>query len=79
MDSGVAVKDTVGTGIGVTVTVTLLLAVPPGPVAMMVYVVVSAGITIKDPFNSTIPISGVISQESAYVDVHDNVTESVSS
>ena len=41
-----------------TVTVTLSVVLPPGPVAVRVYVVVSSGETVREPFGSTSPIPG---------------------
>ena len=49
---------------------------PPGPVAVMVYVVVSAGEIAVEPFKSTTPISGDISQVSARVELQDRVVDS---
>ena len=57
-------------------TVTESVAVPPEPVAVMVYVVVSVGDTVMDPFISTLPIPGSMTQESALVDVHVSVVDS---
>jgi hypothetical protein len=49
IDAGLALMVTVGCGFGVTVTVAEALVVPPGPVAIAVYVVVAAGITTCAP------------------------------
>ena len=57
------------------VTVALAVVVPPKPVAVMVYVVVSVGETIVDPLRATLPIPGSITQVSAFVEVHDKVED----
>ncbi len=54
MLAGLAEMVTVGAG--KTVMVTLLVAVPPAPVAVMVYVVVSVGETVVEPLVLTVPI-----------------------
>ena len=54
----------------ITVTVTLSVAEPPGPIAVMVYVVVLEGLTSHDPDGSNVPTSGSITQLSAFVEVH---------
>jgi hypothetical protein len=61
---------------GVTVTVTESVVVPPGPVAVTVYVVVSIGETVVVRLSATLPIPGSISQESALVEVHVKVDDS---
>ena len=38
------------------ITVTLAVAVPPGPVAVIVYVVVSVGESVMEPSTGTLPI-----------------------
>ena len=75
MVSGSAFMPTVGGG-WMIVTVTLSVAVPPGPVAVIEYVVVSAGDTWVDPLTSTMPISGSIMQVSALVEVQVSVEDS---
>jgi len=72
--SGKAVIATVGGG--TTVTVTLAVVVPPNPVAVMVYVVVIAGVTATEPLTSTVPTPWSISQVSAVVVVHVSVADS---
>ena len=62
----------VGSGV-VTATLTWAVAVPPVPVAVIVYVVVSAGDTEIEPLGSTVPISGSIVHDAASVDVHSKV------
>jgi hypothetical protein len=58
-----------------TVTTTLLVAVPPEPFTVIVYVVVTAGLTIVDPFTSTVPIPLSILAVSAPVDVQESVVD----
>ena len=55
--SGIAESVTVGSGT-ITVTVTFAEAFPPGPVAVIVYLVVTFGVTTVVPLISTLPISG---------------------
>ena len=55
--------------------VTLLVAVPPVPVAVMVYVVVTVGDTLIDPLEPTVPTSGWISHASASVEVQVRVAD----
>ena len=47
-------------GGGVTVTVVEHVAVPPEPVTVIVYVVVTEGDTLLLPFNATLPIPWLI-------------------
>ena len=47
-----------GAGGGATVIVTLLVAVPPAPVAVMVYEVVTVGDTLMEPLAPTAPMPG---------------------
>jgi hypothetical protein len=75
MLTGSAEIETVGAGGGATVIVTLLVAVPPAPVAVMVYEVVIVGDTLIDPLGPTAPIPGWISHESALVDCHVKVAD----
>ena len=56
-------------------TVVLAKAEPPGPVAVIVYVVVSAGKTPIDPLGSTLPTPGSMSQESAPVEFQERVVD----
>src|SRR5947209_1599277 len=51
---GVAENEMVGAG-WTTVTVAVFVAVPPGPVAVSVYVVVAAGLTPIDPLTGWLP------------------------
>ena len=51
-----ALKDAVGADGGLTVIVTELVTVPPGPVAVKVYVVVVVGVTEVEPSTLTPPI-----------------------
>ena len=46
--------------VGATVTITLAIVVPPDPIAVIVYVVVSVGDTSIDPYDSTSPILGAM-------------------
>ena len=48
-----------------TVTVAWSVTVPPGPVAVMVYVVVVAGATVVELLQSTVPMPLSIEQETA--------------
>ena len=70
--SGLAVKLT----LGITVTVTSSVNVPSGPVAVIIYVVVSAGDTVIDPLTSTLPIPGAISQVSICFEYQERVVPS---
>ncbi len=64
ISEALAVKVTSGSGFGsVTSTVISRDAAPPGPVAVMVYVVVCAGEIWTSPAASTFPGSGVIVQD----------------
>ena len=56
-----------------TVTVTADEVLPPGPVAVRVYVVVASGETVTDPFGATEPMFGSIWQVSAWVVVQARV------
>ena len=47
-----------GGGGGVTVTRALASAVPPGPVAVIVYVTESVGLTVLEPCGATLPTPG---------------------
>ena len=61
---GVAVMLTVG-GLTMTVTVAWSVVLPPGPVAVMVYVVVVVGETVVELLQSTEPTPLSIEQVSA--------------
>jgi hypothetical protein len=58
-----------------TVTVTLAESVPPRPVTLIVYVVVTAGVTEVDELTSTLPMPLSILAVSALVDVHVRVVD----
>ena len=75
MVAGLALIVTVGAGM-VTVIVTLAVAVPPGPAAVIVYGVVSAGVTMLVPDGFTEPIPWSIVTESALVELHVSVEDS---
>ena len=60
----------------VTMTCIASVAVPPGPVAVMVYSTVSVGETMVEPFAPTLPMPGSITQESASVEPHVSVDDS---
>src|ERR1700730_326199 len=64
------------TAADVTVTRTFAFAVPPGPVAVITYVVELAGCTGVLPSGATLPTSGWISRSVAFVDVQESVTVS---
>lgn len=49
IEAGLAASETVGAGGADTVTVVLVLALPPGPVQVIVYIVVCWGDTRADP------------------------------
>jgi hypothetical protein len=51
IDVGAAENVAVGAGC-VTVTEAVFVMVPPGPVAVRVYVVVEAGLTLTDPLSA---------------------------
>ena len=59
-----------------TTRVMLSVALPPGPKAVIVYVVVSEGDTVTKPLTSTLPIPESMTQESEFVEVHDRVHDS---
>jgi hypothetical protein len=44
----------------VTVTVVVVAAVPPGPVAVAVYVAVKLGVTLTDPFAANVPTPAML-------------------
>ena len=50
-----------------TSTVALAVVIPPGPVAVIVYVVVSDGVTVVEPLKATEPIPWSMEQVSASV------------
>ena len=59
-----------------TVTVTDAVPTPPGPVAVMMYVVVSDGDTVSVPLGDTDSISGSIVTVFAFVVFHERVVDS---
>ena len=66
--AGFAESVTVAAGGEVTVTVAAAVPPPPGPVAAIVYCVVLAGHTCRDPLGSTLPIPGSSETPVALVD-----------
>ena len=56
----------------IVVTVTLEVAVPAGPVAVALYVVVAVGVTITEPVAPNVPTPAMLT-EVAFVDVHFRV------
>src|SRR5579859_589116 len=66
---------TTGGGGAVTVTRTLESAEPPGPLAVIVYVVESAGETVVEPCALTAPTSGAMVSCVASVEVQLNVVD----
>jgi len=62
-------------GTSATVTVTLSVSVPLALLAVIVYVVVTTGVTTSDPFKSTVPIPWSMLTPVAFVLVHLNVDE----
>jgi len=73
MLAGVTVIDTVGGGGLVTFTLNVDVAVPPGPVALAVYIVVLEGEPVTDPFTGFLPILLSRVTEVALVVVQFNV------
>src|SRR6188768_3822661 len=75
---GAAVRIGVATGVGgsFTVTRTLSPALPPGPVAVAIYVTEDEGATMRMPFAGTIPIPGSIVTFVAFCVVIVNVADS---
>jgi hypothetical protein len=71
---GVAVKTTAGLTPGTTVTVAAPTAVPPGPVAVPVKLVVAVSLPVQEPARATAPTPLSIVTEVALVDVHVSVT-----
>ena len=69
-----AVSVTVGAR-AFTVTVTERFTVPPGPAAVIVYVVVAAGVTVRTPLGMTAPIPWSIDSVVALLEVHSNVAD----
>jgi hypothetical protein len=71
MVAGSAVTTAVGAGVatGWTTTVNEAVALPPGPVAVMVYVVVAAGVTVTEPLVVAIAPIGLIVTAVAFVEV----------
>ena len=63
---------------GVTLTVAVELFVPPGPVTVIVYIVVLVGDIFIDPFKATSPIPLSILTSVALVEVHVKVADSPS-
>src|ERR1700678_2877225 len=59
-----------------TVTRAVAVPLPPGPVAVIVYVVESVGFTGVEPCTATLPTPGSISASVASVEVHERVVES---
>jgi hypothetical protein len=72
---GWAERCTKGRGGGATWTVTLAVAVPPAPIAVMVYEVVTVGETLMEPLAPTAPMPGSISQEVAFVELHVRIDD----
>ena len=58
------------------VILSLPLPLPPGPMTVIVYLVVRLGETMIEPLIGTSPILGLIKAVSAFVDVHDKVADS---
>lgn len=69
--AGVAENEIVGAGC-VTVTVAVFVVVPPGPVAVSVYVVVEAGLTLVFPETGLLPTP--LSMETVVAFVVDHVS-----
>jgi len=61
-----------------TVTVVLAVPVPAGPVTVIVYVVVSEGLTVTDPLVATAPMPWSMVALAASVEVQDSVALSSS-
>ena len=59
-----------------TAMVTLSVALPPGPKAEIVYVVVSEGDTVMEPLTSTLPMPESMIQASEFVEFQDRVHDS---
>jgi len=67
IDDGLADMLTVGREL--TVTVALEVAVPPEPFTVMIYVVVTDGVTLTEPFASTVPMPLLMLAVSASLEV----------
>jgi hypothetical protein len=63
-----------GGAVGDTVTRTLDSAEPPGPLAVRLYVVDSAGVTLVEPSGATLPTPGERFKSVAFVEVQFRVT-----
>ena len=59
-----------------TVTRAVAFAEPPGPLAVIVYVVESEGVTLVEPSALTVPTSGAMVSCVAFVEVQLSVEES---
>src|SRR5579883_1198416 len=64
-----------GGGGAVTVTRAVALAEPPGPMAVIVYVVESVGVTLVSPSGDTMPTPGASVRDVAFVDDHRSVAD----
>src|SRR5258708_16918606 len=65
-----------GGGGAATVMLTLASALPPGPVAVIVYVVDESGVTLVEPSGATVPTPGVRFNCVAFVEDQVKVAES---
>src|SRR5260370_8208973 len=65
-----------GGGGAATVMLTLASALPPGPVAVIVYVVDESGVTLVEPSGATVPTPGVRFNCVAFVEDQVRVAES---
>jgi hypothetical protein len=63
-----------GGAVGDTVILTLASAEPPGPLAAMLYVVDSVGVTAVEPSGATLPTPGERFKSVAFVEVQLSVT-----
>lgn len=73
--AGEAERFAVGAGGACTVTVAAAVAVPPPPVAVNVYWVVAAGLTVTDPEAATVPTPLLMETVLAFVVVHVKVAD----
>ena len=62
-------------GVDCTTTVVTHVALPPGPVTVSVYVVVTFGETLIDPLSGTLPIPRLIDAEVALFEVQVSVDD----
>ena len=61
--------------IGTILTIAVCDTVPPGPVTVIVYIVLVDGETTIEPFRAVLPIAGLKLTEVAFVEAHVRVLD----